>query len=180
MKKLLFTFMMSAILLVACGETEESTTDPVDEVANNEVEETTVEEPESNEVDGSWDDLKEMDKIVGKSDKDYSDITKSKPSNVRNDNTGNWRKSTIADSVDIEEYALSYHDLHMEEDEIHFIVNFSRNTTTVVNKLSGLLYVDIKEYVDKEEHDAKKLGSGMLLGSYVIYPDGDIQEIEIN
>jgi len=116
--------------------------------------------------------------IVGKSEKDFSDISNSKPRDVRNDVTGNWRKTTISEGIDIEEYALSYQDLHMNEDEVHHIINFTYNTTTWLNEIGGLLYVDIKEYVDKEEHDAKTLGSGMVLKSYVIYPDGDIQELE--
>lgn len=142
-------------------------------------EETSSDESNKNdEEDITWDDLKDKDKIIGKSDKDFLDISKSKPTDVRNDVTGNWRKTTISQSVDIEEYALSYRDLHMKEGEIHHIINFALNTTTWLSEMGGLLYVDIKEYVDKEEHDAKTLGSGMLLKSYVIYPDGDIEELD--
>lgn len=130
------------------------------------------------EDDTTWDGVKDQDNIVGKSNKDFSELTKSNPTEVRNDVTGNWRKSTISENVDIEEYALSYSDLHMEEGEVHHVVNFNRNTTTLINDLSGLLYVDVKEHVDGEEHDASTVGSGMLLKSYVIYPDGDIEEIQ--
>lgn len=44
--------------------------------------------------------------------------------------------------------------------------------------MATLIYVTVLEYVDKEEHDAKELGGGMLLADYMIYPDGDIEEIE--
>src|SRR5699024_6903134 len=128
------------------------------------------------EDDVTWDDLKEN--IIGKSDKNFKDASKVKPSKVRNDNTGNWKLTKIAESIDIEDYALSYSDLHMNDGEVHFIVNFNYNTTTTLNKMNDLLYVDIHEYEKKEEHDASTLGNGMLLKSYVIYPDGDIQEIE--
>lgn len=42
-----------------------------------------------------------------------------------------------------------------------------------------MLDVTIYEYVDKEEHDAKKLFSGMLLTEYFVYIDnGDIEEVQ--
>lgn len=132
-------------------------------------------EPEPEE--GAWDDLKEN--IVGKSDKDISGLSTQNPRDVRNDNTGNWKMSTLSETVSLEEYALSYQNEHMEEDEVHFIVNFAYNTTTSLNDLGGRLYVDITEYEDGEEHDANEIGSGMLLQSYIVYPDGDIEEVEI-
>ena len=42
----------------------------------------------------------------------------------------------------------------------------------------NILSVTIHEYVNKEELDAKKLFSGMVLGEYWIYLDnGDIEKI---
>lgn len=148
------------------------------EVEAAEQEELTSEEEETSEDDSSWDDVKNKDNIVGKSDKDFTELTDSKPSDVRNDNTGNWRKLTISDSADILDYALSYQKLHMKEEEVHHVINFALNTTTTLIELNDLLYIDIKERVDKEEHDASTLGSGMLLKSYRIFPDGDIEEIK--
>lgn len=177
MKKLLIFFV--ALFLVACGS-EESQTEPETEEAKEEQvkqdEDTTTEE--ENEKDTTWDDIKNQDNIVGKSDKDFSDLSKSKPTEVRNDTTGNWRVSTLSENVDIIQYALSYHDLYMNEGEVHHIVNFGNDTTTWLNNIGGILYVDIKERVDGEEHDASTLGSGMVLKSYAIYPDGDIEEIK--
>ena len=135
-----------------------------------------IKEPE--EVASEWDDLKEKDNLVGKSDKDFKGMSDAKPSKVRNDSTGKWRITKIAESIPIEEYALSYSDLYMNEDEVHFIVNFNYNTTTWLNKMGGLLFVEVREYVKREEHDANVLGSGMTLKSYTIYPDGDIEEME--
>lgn len=185
MKKLLSVFLLAFVLiLAACGNDEpkkdesvvEDDKPVVEEEETDKQEEAEKDEPEE---DSSWDDVKEMDKIIGKSDKDFSEVTKSKPNDVRNDNTGNWRILKISENIDIEEYALSYADMYMEDDEVHFVVNFNYHTTTWLNKLNGLLYVEVREYVKKEEHDAKVLGSGMTLKSYVIYPDGDIQELEI-
>src|SRR5699024_5363047 len=103
---------------------------------------------------------------------------KMKPRDVRNDKTGKWKVFTIAENTDLLDYALSYSDKYMEDDEIHFIVNFNYDTTTWLNNMNGLLYVDIREYVKKEEHDASTLGSNITLKSYVIYPDGDIQKLD--
>lgn len=128
------------------------------------------------EVASEWDALKENDNILGKSDKVFKELSGAKPNEVKNDTTGKWRITKIAESIPIEEYALSYADSYMKDGEVHYIVNFNYNTTTWLNKLGGLLYVEVREYVKREEHDANKLGNGMVLASYVIYPDGDIEE----
>lgn len=192
--KRLFIALMLVLALVACSNAEElkdeqqEIAEPEKENESNQEDEVEREdnsgadsedEPEAEEDDSlSWDDLKTTENIIGKSDKDFSEVMKAKPSEVRNDVTGNWRKVTLAENIDIEEYAKSYQELHMDEGETHFIINFNRKTTTVINEFNSLLYVDIHEYVEKEEHDANQLGSGMLLVSYVIYPDGDVEKIE--
>lgn len=179
MKRLLI-LAMAALLLTACGDTKENNEvekKPVtsEKVEKPEAEDSAVKEDEESE----WDDMKDQDMIVGKSDKDFKELTKSKPGKVRNDSTGKWRKVTISESVDIPEYLLSYEDLYMkDEDQVHYIINFTNNTTTIVNKMTGLIFADVHEYVKKEEHDASTLGSGMLLKSYTIYPDGDIEETQ--
>lgn len=158
------------------AELEEETEE--EKVGKKEKENETSKDDDKADDEDTWDDVKNKDKIIGKSDKDYSKITKSKPSKVRSDKTGNWKKSTFAENVDIEEYLLSYSDLYMEEDEIHFIINFNYNTTTWISEMNGLLYAEVREHVEKEEHDASTLGNGMTLKGYVIYPDGDIEETE--
>lgn len=118
--------------------------------------------------------------IIGTSNKDFKKISTSKPTKVRNDTTGNWKLSKIATTDDILEYAKSYYDNNFtSDDEIHAIVNFTLNTTTCVSTLfDNIISVTIHEYVDKEEHDANKLFSGMVLGYYWIYLDnGDIEKI---
>lgn len=110
----------------------------------------------------------------------HKKISTSKPTKVRNDTTGNWKLSKIATTDDILEYAKSYYDNNFtSDDEIHAIVNFTLNTTTCVSTLfDNIISVTIHEYVDKEEHDANKLFSGMVLGDYWIYLDnGDIEKI---
>ncbi|MCM1545220.1 MAG: hypothetical protein NC110_07975 [Ruminococcus sp.] len=83
--------------------------------------------------------------------------------------------------MSFEEYALDYYNKHFEKessDEVHWIVNFTAGTTTKINCLGAYLSVDTYEYVDNEEHDASKIGSGMLLASYIVWLDnGDIEAI---
>ncbi|AOY76907.1 hypothetical protein [Clostridium formicaceticum] len=140
---------------------------------NATTQENLVEEMEEESV------LEQREDAIGQSNKDFLELTKTKPSSVREDNTGNWRKVAIADSVDIVEYVASYNELYMEQGQVHAIVNFNYNTTTMINDLGGMISVRIHEYVDKEEHDANKLGSGMLLKEYQVYKDNrDIIEVQ--
>lgn len=100
--------------------------------------------------------------------------------NVRNDVTGNWRIAKIAENIAMQDYALDYYKKYFKsDDEIHAIVNFNYNTTTKISVMGNLLDVTVYEYVDKEEHDAKLLFSGMLLKEYHVNIDtGEIQEIQ--
>ena len=122
----------------------------------------------------------ERENIVGTSSKNFTEIDKSKPSTVRNDVTGNWRLTKIVTTENIIDYALSYYKNNFKDDkEIHAIVNFTLNTTTKISKMTdNMLSVTIHEYVDKEEHDAKKLFGGMALEEYFIYIDnGDVEKL---
>lgn len=118
--------------------------------------------------------------MFGISNKDVDDIDGTFSRNkVRNDTTGNWRISTIAANIQMVDYALSYYEWYMLDDEIHFIVNFNYNTTTCIQYMNGCIFVTVHEYVDGEEHDANLLGGGMVLAQYIVYPDnGDIEEIQ--
>lgn len=100
--------------------------------------------------------------------------------NVRNDVTGNWRIATIAENIEMQDYALDYYKEYFKsDDEIHAIVNFNYKTTTKISVMGNLLDVSVYEYVDKEEHDAKLLFSGMLLKEYHVNKDtGEIEEIQ--
>lgn len=99
---------------------------------------------------------------------------------VNNDVTGNWRIATIAENIEMQDYALDYYKEHFKsDDEIHAIVNFNYKTTTQISVMGNLLDVSVYEYVDKEEHDAKLLFSGTLLKEYHVNIDsGEIEEIQ--
>lgn len=100
--------------------------------------------------------------------------------NVPNDVTGNWRIASIAENIEMQDYALDYYKEYLKsDDEIHAIVNFNYKTTTKISVMGNLLDVSVYEYVDKEEHDAKLLFSGMLLKEYHVNKDtGEIEEIQ--
>lgn len=89
--------------------------------------------------------------------------------NVPNDMTGNLRIALISENIEIQDCALDYYKEYFKsDDEIHAIVNFNYKTTTKIFVMENLLDVSVYEYVDKEEHDAKLLFSGMLLKEYHI------------
>ena len=86
----------------------------------------------------------------------------------------------IAEDINIKEYAVDYYDNYFTaDDEIHTIINFTRNTTTRINKLGNLLDVTVMEYVDEEEHDAKVACSGTLLSEYQVdIESGEFEQIQ--
>ena len=122
---------------------------------------------------------------VGKSDKNCDDYFDGKavPMSMHNDSTGKWKVCTLSTtSSGFEEYALDYVNRYFEtqeSNEVHWIVNFTNKTTTSVTNLGGVLNVTTYEYVEKEELDAKAIGSGMVLSSFLVYTDnGDIVKAE--
>lgn len=88
---------------------------------------------------------------------------------VRNDVTGNWRRSTTSDSYVPADYALEYyHEMFSSDDEVHSIWNATLGTNTKITIASGILFVDTLQYVKGEEHDAKIMFSGEVLDSKMI------------
>lgn len=151
-----------AVSLTACGSSASSTASSVaSSVPASSVAESTAPEAEPASTESS-----PLDGISFRADK------------VRNDTTGNWRISLIAENIDMSEYALDYYKQYFTDDsEIHFIVNFNYNTTTKIMVMGGdQLDVTVQDYVSKEEHDAKVLGSGEVLAEYFV--DKDTGEIE--
>lgn len=140
-----------------------------------------AEKEESKKEDASTSPAIKRENLIGKSNKDFEKLHNIKSTTVRNDVTGKWRMAKISTSEDILEYAKSYYENNFRsDDETHAIVNLTLKTTTCVSKLfDGIINVTIHEYIKGEEHDAKKLFSGMVLGDYWIYLDnGDIEEIQ--
>lgn len=136
---------------------------------------------ESKKEDSSTPPAIKRENLIGTSNKDFEKLNPIRSSTVRNDVTGKWRMTKIYTHEDILKYAKSYYENNFKsDDETHAIVNLTLKTTTCVSKLfDGIISVTIHEYVKGEEHDAKKLFGGMVLGDYWIYLDnGDIEEIK--
>ena len=136
-----------------------------------------VEETETQE------EIPHRDGMYGISDKKISALDSSfSVSDVRNDVTGKWRISVVAENMQMVEYALNYYNLYIHNnEEVHGIVNFNNYTTTYISSLGmdNRLFVTVHEYVDGEEHDANLLFSGMVLEDYIVYTDnGDIEKIQ--
>lgn len=100
--------------------------------------------------------------------------------NVRNDSTGNYRIMKIAEDVQIEDIALDYYKKYFSDSkEVHFIINFSKNTTTSIADMGTLLDVTVHEYVKKEEHDAKALGGGAVSAEYHVDKEsGKVEKVQ--
>lgn len=98
---------------------------------------------------------------------------------VDDDVTGRWRLLLYASGEDILNHVVDYYRAYFEDDsEVHVVVNLGLRTTTVINVFGDSLYVDVHEYVDKEEHNAKTLGGGTLLKSYIVtISTGEIEDI---
>lgn len=98
---------------------------------------------------------------------------------MNNDVTGNFRYCLTTDKKHIEDYALDYYKNYMKSGEVHYIINFTYNITACITNLGDRLDLVATQYVNKEEHDAKAIGSGTLLGEFHIYLDnGDIEQIQ--
>lgn len=101
-------------------------------------------------------------------------------SSINGDVTGNWRLARVATDKETQDYALDYYKAFFKsDDEIHWIVNFSNNTTASIKCMGDFLFVDIFDYVKGEELSAKDIGSGTLLSEYQItISTGDIEKIQ--
>ena len=152
-----------AVSLTACGSSASSTASSVaSSVPASSVAESTAPEAKPASTESS-----PLDGISFRADK------------VRNDTTGKWRISLIAENIDMSEYALDYYKQYFTDDsEIHFIVNFNYNTTTKIMSMGGQLDVTVQDYVSKEEHDANTLGSGTVLAEYFVDKEtGEVEKI---
>ncbi len=174
------------ILIGASGNSSDTPTITENDTPKTEQREEMLPTEENNAEETKESDTEEVphrEGMYGVSDKDIESLdidSQFTVSDVINDVTGNWRISVINKSMDFEEYALSYYKKYFTDDkEIHAIVNFAYMTTTKIAVIGDMLDITVYEYVKDEEHDAKKLFSGMLYSEYQIYLDnGDIIKVE--
>lgn len=174
-KKILIVCLICTLGLSACSSS--SDTEAAQDTQSVETETETQTESETPEVTQEQESEPE---ISEEPEEDPLGFNVMFSATYRNDTTGNWRLARIAEDIDIENYAVDYYNNYFtSDDEIHIIINFTRNTTTRINKLGNLLDVTIMEYVDGEEHDAKIACSGDLLAEYQVDIDsGEIEKIQ--
>jgi lipoprotein len=103
----------------------------------------------------------------------------SDPMSINDDTTGKWKLNRMTGATNPIDFAFDYYKNFMQPDEIHYIINFSTNTTTIIQNMAGMLYVRVLEHVDKEEITAKTIGSGVLLQEkYFNIETGEPYEVE--
>lgn len=143
---------------------EEPEEEPEKEKVEETVEETAEEAPKETEAKAE---VKEAAEAPAPKEDFPYDVTFYKE--VRNDKTGRWRMGVMAEAVQVQDIALDYWNHFAESnDEVHIVVNFVYNTTTVINRYGDILIVDVHEYVDGEEHNADIAGSGEYLGTFIV------------
>lgn len=176
MKKL-FVLFLSLLLVVSvsgCSKPDKGS-EEAENVAEDVVEESVEDAQETEESSVSDKEAlqEEFEKNVGN-----GLVTFEK--DVRNDATGRWRLLKYASNENIVDHAKEYYDAFFEsDDEIHFVINFTLGTTTVINSSDGeSLTLTVHEYYDGEEHDAKVLPGGETLKEYIYYFDnGELKEL---
>lgn len=179
MKKiLLFTSLTLSLTLFGCVQYEdgEPVEEPEEDTSTAAKSAGESETNESSATEDTADDEKEKeDSSTDSLPENISDLD---VSDVRNDDTDKLKKVVTSKDVNMPDNAVAYYDEYMSEGEIHYIIDFSKNTTTALNNMSGQLFVTITEYVDKEEHDANIIGNGMVLSDYIVsLSDGAIEEL---
>lgn len=175
MKKLLFLILAMAFSLVLFGCGSSNYEDDFDDDDDYQVSTIETEADDSATVSDYGEKLGGSDYKVNGIDDDVH------TQSVRNDSTGSWKYCMIAQSgITAEDFAYNYYKTCFESgDTVHYIVNVSTNTTTCISDIGGFVSVTTTEYVDGEEHDASTLGSGMVLGSWILYTDtGEMESVE--
>jgi hypothetical protein len=150
------------------SESEDTQPDGSDDAASAD---TDVSSEEDTSETSDNDDSTTEDSSDEKSDYPDSvdDVEVSFTDSVNQDTTGNWRLARVYTTKDTLEYALDYYNAFFKsDDEIHIIINYDLNTTTTIHCMVGQLFVYVRESVEDEEHSAKTLGKGQLLGEYMI------------
>lgn len=98
---------------------------------------------------------------------------------MQGDTTGNWRLSEIAEDIDIEKHAVDYYNTYFKKDnEVHIVLNYTRNTTTCITCFGTYLDVHIYDLVKNDDKNAKtSLGGTPLADYHVNIKTGKVEEI---
>ena len=157
-RKIWLISLGAAFLCMVIAATTMPTTDDNETEEEAIVEEITAESTEDAAVTENTE-VDEIEALKAELKEKY-DI--SEPSKfAKGDTTGKWRINTVANSTPPNDYAVDYAKAYMSEGDVYYIVNLSLKTTNQFRLNNNILEVYTTEYVDKEEHDASAIGSGM-------------------
>ena len=114
--------------------------------------------------------------VVGKN---ISGIAMDFSSSVPGDPTGRIRLARTYADILIEEYAVCYWKTYCTDyDEIHYVLNDTRHTTSKISYVLGKLEVDVYERTEGEEENAQSLPGGILLAQYLVNMEtGEIEKL---
>ena len=172
MKKTMSIMMLLAtVLLTACSNNSNTTQDINTSSLQESMASTSAESNDVSEISNQ--NTKELTDSASTNSEDEIDSLKAELENnygitepmsfARGDATGKWKVERIYTNVPTRQFAVDYAKIYMQSGDIHFIVDFYLNTTTMLRLNNNILDVRTTEYVDKEEHDASLIGNGMLL-----------------
>lgn len=100
---------------------------------------------------------------------------------IPNDSTKSWKKVLLETREELQGYAADYYNKYMQDSaDVHFLLNFTNNTTTVIRSINDeVLEVTVSEFVHGSEHNAKEINNGDLYAVYrVSKTTGEVQEIK--
>lgn len=173
MKKILGLLFVSTLVIGMCGCGSTKATDNSASTKATTEADTTEYIEATTEADVS----KSNNNFKPKGDSKTIDFDITFEDNFRNDTTGKWRKAMYAESNEFQDYALNYYDEYFQDDsEVHVVYNFTTNAVYCITNVSGMLSVNVTEYVKGEEHDAKLACSGTHLATYMVYLDNGVVE----
>ncbi|MDE5736759.1 MAG: hypothetical protein K2H93_00155 [Oscillospiraceae bacterium] len=188
-KKIMIGFM-AMLLLSGCSadsstpeETEinleqvVATTDKPATESKTEPETTEPEITEPETTEPIIETIPHRENAVGVSDKDIKDLNPVFYNKVENDVTGDWKCLVVEANGSIPEYALSAYETYGTKAKVFVIEDITGKQAIKASLSEDVLNIEIHQYVNQEEQDAKLMLSGDLLAEYWIYTDnGDVMD----
>ncbi|MBD5143070.1 MAG: hypothetical protein HDT22_05585 [Ruminococcus sp.] len=114
---------------------------------------------------------------IGVSDKDIESLNPVFYDKVENDVTGDWKCLVVDANGSMPEYVLSAYNKYGKKAKVFVIEDTTGKQAIKASISENVLNIEIHQYVNQEEQDAKLMLSGDLLAEYWIYTDnGDVMD----